>query len=283
MTYTIGTWSYPYSVQQTPDDGYIITGCTMQTTSGIQQIFLLKTNSTGSQEWLKTYGNQWAYGYSVRITRDGGYIVAGACNGVYILKTNSTGGIHWSRNYDAISYANSIVETEGASERYLVSETGNGYAVRLLMLDSLGNVLWSSSLGNEHLPFYSQDSADNGLQATPDGGYVIVGGTVLDDKGVSVGPNGNLVLIKTDSRGEEDWNMTYGGNFYERGTSIQVTPDGGYVIMGFDLPTSEAVFLFETDSSGKMLWNRTYINNGFGGSVSVVPDGGYVVVGGNTT
>ena len=87
---------YGYSVQQTTDGGYIITGGT-----GImdRDVWLIKTDSNGNEEWNQTFGgSDWDYGESVQQTTDGGYIITGWTNSygngendVLLIKTDSEG------------------------------------------------------------------------------------------------------------------------------------------------------------------------------------------------
>ena len=70
---------YGYSVQQTDDGGYIITGQTNSYDIGDSGIYLIKTDAAGKGIWSKTFGNGYTiYGHSVLQASDGGYIVAGS-------------------------------------------------------------------------------------------------------------------------------------------------------------------------------------------------------------
>jgi len=87
-----------YSVQQTSDGGYIVAGYTASYGNGGSDVYLIKTNASGDTLWTRTYGGASSdYGFSVRQTTDGGYIVAGWTfsfgNGaqVYLIKTDSLG------------------------------------------------------------------------------------------------------------------------------------------------------------------------------------------------
>lgn len=90
-----------FSVKQTNDNGYIITGSTNSFTGNnltSSNLFLIKTNAIGNIKWCKYYGNPLNsvdYGYSVEQTIDGGYIAAGGASfddyEGYLLKTDSTG------------------------------------------------------------------------------------------------------------------------------------------------------------------------------------------------
>ncbi|MEI2757891.1 MAG: T9SS type A sorting domain-containing protein [Bacteroidia bacterium] len=80
-----------YSVQQTIDNGYIMTG--YSNTAVGRSLYLIKTDYTGNTLWTRRYNpNINNYGYFVRQTKDGGFIICGATStGSYIIKTDSLG------------------------------------------------------------------------------------------------------------------------------------------------------------------------------------------------
>ncbi len=69
-----------HSVVQTYDDGFIIAGSTNSFSSdGKQDIYIVKTDSAGDTLWTNTYGGAGNdYGYSIKQTSDGGFIIAGS-------------------------------------------------------------------------------------------------------------------------------------------------------------------------------------------------------------
>jgi len=77
-TYGGANYDDSRSVWQTSDGGYVIAGSTLSFGAGFSDVYLIKTDTTGNEQWNETFGGvQSDYGYWAQETTDGGYIIVG--------------------------------------------------------------------------------------------------------------------------------------------------------------------------------------------------------------
>jgi hypothetical protein len=139
-----------FSIIQAADGGLVITGITNSFGAGGFDTYIVKLNSSGMLQWSKTIGGTGDdYGYSVKQTIEGGYIMAGftysfgATSGdMYIVKLDNSGIPQWSKTIGGSSFdeAFSIIQTTDggyAAGGYAFGPAnGNMYIVKF---DSAGN------------------------------------------------------------------------------------------------------------------------------------------------
>ena len=110
-----------YSVQQTNDNGFIITGWTNSFGAGGRDIYLIRTNFSGDTLWTKTFGSTGEdYGHSVQQTQDNGFIItgdifsSGTDGGVYLIRTDSSGDTLWTKTFGGTNdaWGESVQQTE---------------------------------------------------------------------------------------------------------------------------------------------------------------------------
>jgi len=227
-----------YSIQQTTDGGYIVAGETYSfETGGYYDVYILKLNSKGEIEWQKTFGGDgFDIAMSIQQTADGGYIIAGSTysfgagkEDVYILKLNAKGEVEWQKTFGGkyIDEAYSIQQT--ADGGYIVAgcteSFGFGLYVRhvyILKLNPKGEVEWEKTFGEDTLDIAMS------VQQTTDGGYIIAGWTYSFDS-----DSQDVYILKLNSKGEVEWQKTFGGKEDDIAKSIKQTTDGGYIVAGW--------------------------------------------------
>jgi hypothetical protein len=286
FTTTFGGSSEDYgsSVSQTDDGGFIITGWTQSYGAGYRSnVWLIKTDALGNEEWNKTFGgSNTDEGYSVSQTDDEGFIITGRTSSygagssdVWLIKTDALGNEEWNKTFggSGSDYAYSIAQTSnnGFIITGFTSSFGAGdHDVWLIKTDELGNEEWSKTFGD------SLDDRGESVSLTNDGGFIVVGYTA------SYGYN--VWLIKTDANGEEEWNKTFGGSSGDYGSSVSQTDDGGFIITGWTQSYGAGgrdIWLIKTDAFGNEEWNKTFDGNSKdeGESVSQTNDGGFIIIG----
>jgi len=246
-------------------------------------------------EWTRTYGviENHDEARSIIQTIDGGYAMLGFTQhwltgwayteDFWLVKTDPSGNVEWNRTYGAptcvhLESGTSVVQTDdgGYALAGYISTEGDppsDYDFLLIKTDSLGSMEWNCTYGGADF-----DIALSVVQ-TSDGGYALAGYTNSFGAGSS-----DCWLVKTDAKGNLQWNRTYGGADYDFAYSMVLTSDDGYVLAGCTESYGAGnrdVWLIKTDSAGSMEWNQTYggTNDDYGYSVVQTSDGGYAVAG----
>ena len=270
------------SVQQTLDGGYIVCGTTTSFGNGNTDVYLIKTDGNGEEEWSQTFGGELDdYGLSVQQTTDEGYIISGNSNSfgvdspkIYLIKTDGNGEEEWSQTFGQSGqyWGKSVQQTTDGG--YVVTGWFSSpdfiYDFYILKTDENGQEQWFQIFGEIGW------NVSKSIQQTSDGGYVVCGGTSSEDNGT------DLFILKTDQSGQEQWFQTFGQEQSDIGYSIQQTTDGGYIITGEtsngigDGP--EDIYIVKTNENGDLLWTNI-LDGERGNSVQQTIDGGYIICG----
>lgn len=152
----------------------------------------------------------------------------------------------------------------------------NGKNIILIRTDRSGNLLWEPKL-------YGGDLDDYGysLQLLPDEGFAITGAITRENAEGHIYTN--MYLLVTDDTGEIIWEKEYGGDTDEVGYNLNLTDDGGFILIGSTSDnenSSSNIWLVKTDSQGDTLWTRTHggVNDDAGNYITEI-DNGYIYAG----
>ena len=248
-------WEEGFSVKETTDGGLILFGATFSTGAGEWDMYLVKTDKDGNEEWSKTYGDvKYDKGASVAQTTDGGYILFGKTNSfgaegwdMYLVKTDKDGNKEWEQFYggSADDIGTSVAQTSDGGYvifGYSMSFGRRDWDMAMYKTDSKGEVLWEKSFGG------TGREEGYSVKQTSDGGYILCG--LTDSLGAG---SYDMYLIKTDSSGNNVWERVLGGINSEYGYSVKQTSDGGYILFGYNDPAQTGtgfLFLVKTDANG---------------------------------
>jgi regulation of enolase protein 1 (concanavalin A-like superfamily) len=178
-------------VRATLDGGYIIAGETESYENSSLDIWIIKTDSNGTELWNKTFGgvNDDVCNDIRQISNDK-YIIAGHTQSfsnswdAWIICIDSNGTEIWNKTFGgkADDGASSITQTSDSG--YIIVGYTNTYSkdegdLWIIKTDSNGTELWNKTFGG------NKDDSGVWVQRTKDGNYIIAGYTNSYGKGKS--------------------------------------------------------------------------------------------------
>lgn len=196
-----------YSIIETSDGGYIVSGMKHYLPDNRQQIYLIfKINSLGELEWTKLYGIGGNMAtYSMAKTDDEGFIVAGYTDSlgtnsldIILVKFDIFGNVQWQKAYSGSGndLAVSVIKTSNGGyflTGYSNSTEDSNNDIIAIRLDSTGNIIWQKAYGGR-----GEDVSKSYRSIeTETGDFVILGNTnSFNDNGY------DAIMLKIPSTGE---------------------------------------------------------------------------------
>jgi len=187
-------------------DGYIITGYSQQVNSvdTTADISLIKTNTSGALQWVKTFGDTAddEVGNSIELLSSGNVIIGGytskSASGAdgsdaVLIETNISGTIAWSSSYDLADLDMGYAAQQTADGGYsLYGFTISNlfpltYSNFFMKTNSSGTAQFGMFYTNNAFPVFLDGKQTN------DGGHIIVG--------LGAGTGFDYFMIKTDTLG----------------------------------------------------------------------------------
>ncbi|MEG6522559.1 hypothetical protein [Desulfotomaculum sp. 1211_IL3151] len=283
-TYGGGDDDRVFSVKQTKDGGFIMTGVSQSFTWDLDKnLYLVKTDNLGQQKWYKIYGGKgddsgrWA-----EETSDGGFIVVGETNSsgagdkdIYLIKTNDQGKLQWEQTLGGKKYESGVQVFETKDGGYILAGQTNStktgdFDIYLAKVDPKGKKQWDKTLGGSGL-----DSV-NYLQQTSDGGYILAGETSSFNTTGS-----DAYLLKTDQLGNLQWEKTFPGNGWAVAKSVQQDQEGSFLLAGWTTAKDGKgfdLYLVKTDQTGNKLWDKTLAGSKFDQSFSIQQNNNSILI-----
>jgi len=239
--------------------------------------------SKAQETFQKSFGSTGMdSGRDVEICADGGYITTGVTSSygagsydAWVIKVNSSGEKVWTKTIGGSGDDGSHSINRTTNGNYIIggytgSKGMGNEDMYLIKIDDNGNVIWDKTYGG-----FGTDVGREAIE-TSDGGYALIGYS-----NSSPAQYFDVLLIRTDSDGNELWRKRYGGGAFDNGYSLKQTADGGFIILGktysYGNGDSDA-FLVKTDASGNQLWYKTFggTDEEEGQYVELTDDGGYI-------
>lgn len=162
---------------------------------------------------------------------------------------------------------------------YIISGMSSGFSngyedAYLLKMDTGGNIVWSKAYGGTY-----QDKAYN-VASCSDGGFMLTGYTSV----YATSSNWDLLMLKTDSDGNNIWSRSVGGSKDDFGWYVTETNDGGFLSIGatksFNIGNWDG-YVVKTDASGTLQWTKVLggSNSDYFHGMSKTSDGGFILTG----
>ncbi|TDE03743.1 T9SS type A sorting domain-containing protein [Flavobacterium hiemivividum] len=235
---------------------------------GNMDYWIVKLDKTGTVQWQKTYGGEYADVLrSMEQTKDGGYILGGYSNSprsgdkteansgigdYWIVKVSDIGTIEWQKTYGGNGDNQLYVIQQTEEGGYIAGGNSNstnpltplggmvntGTDYWLLKLNEKGEVIWSKTYD------FGKTDILTSLVENKDHTYLI--GGYAQSESIQVpkgGPNmlkvnadmegiNDYIALKISDTGEELWNKTVGSKGEDILRKLIETRDGGYLLAG---------------------------------------------------
>lgn len=230
-----------YSILQTNDGGYFITGVLDVTSS----------NGAGNTKNTQTQhagGDYW----SIKLDQSG-----------TIQWSKYFGGFFSDTAYDAIQTADQgfIIIGSSDSADTDISNNKGSYDFWVVKISDSGILEWEKNFGGDEID-EARAIADSG-----DGNYFIIGDTRSEDLDISTNLGAaDVWVIKISPSGQLLWEKTYGGENFDVGRAITTTNDNGFVISGSSRSQTGNLtknngqndgWVFKIDSNGSIKWQQS--------------------------
>jgi uncharacterized delta-60 repeat protein len=270
-------------------DGYgnvYITGLTVSSGAGVQDVLIAKYDTSGAIQWQRTLGGASTdTGNAIAVDGSGNVYVTGSTTSsvdVLIAKYNTSGTIQWQRTLGGASndIANGIA-VDGSGNVYVTGYTDSsgagGQDVLIAKYNTSGGIDWQRTLGGALSDF------GYGIAVDGSGNVYVTGYTGSSGAGVQ-----DVLIAKYNTSGAIQWQRTLGGTSVDTVNAIAVDGSGNVYITGSTFSSGAGnydILIAKYNTSGTIQWQRTLggasSDQGYG--IAVDGSGNLYIIGSTTS
>ena len=263
---------------------FLIVGSTSEGEHGGYDIMAVRIDMDGEVMWQRSYGTEeWDFGHAVGVDIDEFYLLGSSyIQGIrlpYLMKCNSNGDTLWSRiysEYEGVSFTDGEFNSVHSNDDGMyvcgsIGTTADPSEAMVASIDENGDVTWMTLFGGEG------DDIANDLTSDVNGNLYVCGSSSSNAVHLQI------YLQEVMPDGELSWQQFYGvGDDFE-GNSIDIVPNSGFAISGYNSVFSAGgkdMYLLRTDEEGWFIFGKNYGGMEYeeAHGVAVLNDG-FIVIG----
>ena len=258
----------PHRIISTKDGGALMVGTTEQRPKEganpndadfpRSDAWIVRLSAAGAVQWQRVIGGPHLdlFDDAVELP-DGGFLVAGSTRigadppgsppspvtDAWLVRFDAQGRVLWQRAYGDRSNPTADMDMSETANRIVPLRDGTFVVMGTATLCDVGKPervcsrlpVWLMKITDQGVPvwqrLHSWDASAGGFQATPDGGFVVTGYTLLHPEAPKTFTKG--ALLKLDKDGRAQWERTYGGSKGNDGLfDIIPAAKGGWLAFG---------------------------------------------------